>query len=580
MRVALAVVALAAVGCSSETPLDLVLRGGLVLDGTPNPGVVADVGVRGGRIVAVGNLDGHPATRVLDVRGRAVAPGFVDMHSHADLVLLTSPERRARLLEAKLRQGVTTILVGNCGLGVAPATDGAAEILAAINGWMTPADTRAGPLSVRGYLDRLEASGVPLNVATLVPHGPLRMSTVGPLARTATTEEVAAMQEILGAALAEGAYGLSVGLIYPPGMHADTAELVELARVVAAAGGLFTAHVRGSSETLLRATDELIEIGRESGVRVHHSHLEAVGERFWPLLDEVLAREARARADGLEIAHDLFPYTRAATMMSAIFPPWSLEGGVDGLLSRLAEPAVADRIRSDIERRASEWPPWEAGRWPHNLVGAVGWDAILVASLGGRADDARVGRSLASLAEGSGETPFDVVAQLMLDEHGKVGQLVGEISGTADEREWLMKIFRDPAGAIVSDAEDYGHGVPHPAHAGAFARALRLARETGATSPESLVHRMTALPAARIGLGDRGRIAPGYAADLVVLELERVTDRATWDAPRRFAAGFDWVIVNGTVVVSPTTYTPSDAGDVLRFEPALEVPQGGPEGSP
>jgi len=540
-------------GCAST--VDTVLRGAIVYDGSGGPGRRVDIAIDGGKIVAIGELDDLDPKVELDLGGLTILPGLVDIHSHADLILLAASETRNRLLEAKLRQGVTTIVVGNCGLGPAPAGPDAAAILAAVNGWMTPEGVDAGRMTTAAYLDELEERPLPINVATLVPHGPLRIDATGLEPGAVDEDRLDAMAGTLRESLAAGAYGLSAGLIYPPGMYTDTDELVALAGVVAEFDGLVTLHVRGSSETLLPATGELIEIARRSGARTHHSHLEAVGRSFWPAITEVLAAEDAARDNGLPITHDVFPYTRAATMMSAIFPPWSLSGGVPALLERLADPESRARIRQDMAGPGIEW---------HNLVGAVGWDGIYVASVGPEGPTELVGRDLRSIAEEKGADPFDVVVELMLAERGRVGQLVGEISGDGDEIDALLSILSHPAAAVISDAEDYGRGVPHPAHAGAFVRALRLNREYGLMTDGEMVRRMTSYPAAIVGLEGVGRLAVGEVADLVVISPDRVGDEADWIAPREFAAGVEGVMLGGRWAVWADLYMPPKLGRVLR----------------
>jgi N-acyl-D-aspartate/D-glutamate deacylase len=558
---------LLAAACSAPQPaVDLVVRGGRVVDGTGGEPAHADVAIRGDRIVAVGTLDGTVAAREIDATGLVVAPGFVDLHGHADLILLADLETQERLLAAKLRQGVTTLIVGNCGLGAAPANGEGPEILAAVNGWMTPAGVEAGALDVAAYLDRLERGGVVVNVGTLVPHGPVRVSVMGLETGEPSAEELSSMRRAVIDGLRAGAFGLSSGLIYPPGMYSATDELVALAEPVAGAGRLFTAHVRGSSETLLPATRELIEIARRSGARVHHSHFEAVGEGFWDRIPSALALEDAARDEGLGISHDVFPYTRAATMMSAIFPPWSLEGGLPALLERLQQQESRARIESEIASRVPDWPPWREGGWPHNLVGAVGWDGIRVASVGANRPSELIGRSLAQIAAEQDRDPFDVVVELMLSERGRVGQQVDEISGREDHLEPLVEILRHPAAAVISDAEDYGRGAPHPAHAGAFVRALRLNRERILMPLEEMVHRMTGYPASLIGLDDRGVIRVGAGADLVLFDPETVSDAATWSDPRRPAEGVRFVILNGAVIVAEGRYVGGAHGSVLRAD--------------
>jgi N-acyl-D-aspartate/D-glutamate deacylase len=551
-------------GCGGDTRVDLLIVGGTVIDGTGGVPRRIDVAVDQGQIVALGPRAELKARRTIDASGQIVAPGFIDMHSHADLIALARPTTQARLLEAKTRQGVTTIVVGNCGLGAAPTDAESVSIVGSINGWMTPDGVVAQPMTVGDYLDRLEDGGVVLNVATLVPHGPVRISAMGLRPGAPTDAQLEEMTRTIDEGLAAGAFGLSSGLIYPPGMYSATEELAALAGVVARHGGLVTSHVRGSSETLLDATRELVEVARRSGARTHHSHMEAVGEPFWSQIPEMMAIEDAARDEGLAISHDAFPYTRAATMMTAIFPPWSLEGGVPGLLARFDDPGLRDRMRRDIEGQKPSWPPWVADGWPHNLVGAVGWDGILVASVGPDGPTELVGRSLAEIATQRGSNPFDVVVDLLVSQRGRVGQQVAEISGREDEIEALLQILNHPAAAIISDAEDYGRGAPHPAHAGAFARVLRLNRERSSMALQEIVRRMSGYPASLLGLEDRGIVREGGAADLVVFDPLRVTDRATWSAPREPAEGLSHVIINGTVVVEEGRYSGGSHGAVLR----------------
>jgi N-acyl-D-aspartate/D-glutamate deacylase len=557
-------VALAACACAQPVPFDLVILGGTVIDGTGGPSRTADVAIRGKRIVAIGDLSSAVSRTTLDATGLVVAPGWIDMHSHADLILVSDETTQRQLLGAKIAQGVTTVIVGNCGLGVVPASAAAAEVLSGVNGWMTPVGSTVGAMTVAEYLERLESDGIILNAGTFVPHGPVRMTEMGLAPGSPSADESVRLRSAVERGLADGAFGLTAGLIYPPGMYSSTTELADLAEVVAAADGLFAIHVRGSSETLLDATHELIEIGRLSGARMHHSHLEAVGEKVWPRIGEVLALEDAARFEGLSISHDVFPYTRAATMMSAIYPPWALEGGVPALLDRLADPESRELLRGELRDRVPEWPPWQPGGWPHNLVGAVGWDGIFVASVGAEGASPMVGRSLAEIARSDGRDPFDVVADLMLTERGQVGQLVAEVSGDGNRLEGLRSILAHPSAAVISDAEDYGRGVPHPAHAGAFVRALRWNRERPLLPIEELVHRMTLYPASLVGIADRGVLRSGAYADLVVFDPDRVGDRATWRAPRQTAAGIRWVVINGEIVASAGLHHGGRVGNVLR----------------
>lgn len=539
---------------------DLLIRNAEVIDGTGAAAFRGDVAVRAGRVVAVGEVRGR-ARETLDAGGRTLAPGFVDPHSHADLILPLGPERQAELLRCKLAQGITTTIVGNCGLGAAPVTDDAEPVLRGVNAWMTPEPAAWPWRSTREYLERLDAGGLALNVAALVPHGPARISSMGLRAGAPTKRELARTRRLVEEGLEAGAVGLSSGLIYPPGMYTPTSELVELARPVARAGGVFTSHVRGSSELLLRSVEELVEIGRASGCAVHHSHSEAVGRRFWPDVERALALEDRARTEGVRLTHDMFPYDAAATMMVAIYPPWSLEGGVDRLLERLGSARERSRIRRDIERVAPSWPPWRENGWPHNLVMAVGWEGIEIGYVEGRANKRFEGLTLAELGDEAGKHPFDAISDLLVEERGRVSMLVWEISG----EEQLERIASHPLCAFCTDAEDYGRGRPHPAAYGAFARVLgRFVRGRKLFGLEEAVRRMTSLPADIFKLEGRGRIRPGAFADLVLFDRERVADRATFRSPRREPRGVLGVWVNGRKAFDGERVVTHDAGRVVR----------------
>lgn len=538
---------------------DLVLRNGWIVDGTGAPAFRSDVAIRDGRIAGIG--EGLAAEEVFDAAGKTVAPGFIDLHSHGDLVLAWPAEERLSLLAGRLAQGITTEIVGNCGLGAAPLEGPASEILPQINGWMSPAAFDWSWKSTSDYLSHLERVGLPVNVGTLVPHGPLRLAVRGLSAGETSAEERRLMAEALETALAEGAFGLSAGLIYPPGMYSSTDELSFLAHPVARAGGFFACHVRGSSEMLLDAVSEILRIGSETGVRVHHSHAEAVGRSHWPKLTHILEMERAARAEGLRVSADMFPYSVAATMMLAIFPPWSLEGGPSRLLERLRDETDRERIRVSIETLSPAWPPWREGGWPHNLVKAVGWDRIRVASVGSDRNRDVEGMSLEELGRARGRSPFDAIADLMIEEDGNVGQFVEDISG----EEGIAALVNEPGIAFITDANDYGKGKPHPAAYGSFPRILgRYVREKRSLSLEEAVRRMTSLPASILELSERGLLREGAFADMVLFDSEAIVDRATLQEPRIAPRGVDLVLVNGKAVYRNGELTGALPGVVLR----------------
>jgi N-acyl-D-amino-acid deacylase len=545
---------------------DLLIRNADVIDGTGQPAYPSDVAVNADRIAAIGQLQSLPAEQTINADGLTLAPGFIDPHSHADLILPLAPEKQSALMRCKLAQGITTTIIGNCGLGCAPLDGGGAEaMLRAVNAWMTPEPVAWEWRTLGEYLDRLAANGLALNVASLAPHGPVRMSAMGLAKGPPSRAQLRKMRALVERAMKDGALGLSTGLIYPPGMYSDAGELQSLARVVAAWGGIYTSHIRGSSETLIPAVRELLEVGRATGVRVHHSHNEAVGREHWPKVDRVLAMEERAAQAGVRVSFDMFPYTAAATMMIALYPPWALEGGVDALLERLQDEKTRARIRRDIERRQPTWPPWREGGWPHNLVRATGWDAIHIGYVESRRHKRFENRSLAALGEMTGKTPFDAISDLLIEERGQVSMLIFEVTGGRDSRELLTKYARHPLGAFCTDAEDYGRGVPHPAAYGAFPRVLaRFVREDGALTLAEAVRKMTSHPAQIFGLRDRGVIRPGAFADLVLFDARRVRDRASYAAPRRPALGVEWVVVNGRVVYERGEWRGGSNGLVIR----------------
>jgi N-acyl-D-amino-acid deacylase len=523
---------------------DLLIQNAQVIDGTGQPGYSADIAINNNRIAAIGEFAGK-ARQTIYARGLTIIPGLIDPHSHADLILPLPPERQAELLRCKLAQGITSTVIGNCGLGCAPLANAEAEaILRAVNAWMTPQQVEWRWRTVGDYLARIAENGLALNIATLAPHGPIRVSAMGLAKGRPTRTQLRRMRAIVEQAMRDGALGLSTGLIYPPGMYSDAAELQALAAVVAAHDGIYTSHIRGSSDTLLAAVRELLDVGRATGVRVHHSHNEAVGRAHWHKIDRVLAMEEQAEREGVRISFDMFPYTAAATMMIALYPPWALEGGVDCLLERLQDGKTRKRIEHDIARGKTAGPAW------HNLARATSWGAICIGYVASRKNKRYENRSLLELGRLTGKTPFDAVSDLLIEERGQVSMLIFEVTGEREERALLSKYARHRLCAFCSDAEDYGRGLPHPAAYGAFARILaRFVREDETLSLAEAVRRMTSYPAALFGLKDRGVIRPGAYADLVIFDPQRVRDHASFAKPRRLATGIHTVLVNGRLAV-------------------------------
>jgi len=529
--------------------LDLKIEGGLVVDGTGAPGTRADVGVRDERIVALGDLSREPAGRTLHAAGKVVAPGFIDMHSHSDWRLWVN--RRA---ESKVRQGVTLEVVGNCGFSPAPVTAERREELRGFALYLPEGfEFRWG--SVGEYLDALDAEGLAVNVVQLVGHGALRIAAMGFARRPPTAAELATMQRLLEDGLRAGAWGLSTGLIYAPGSYAATEELVALARVAARGRAIYASHVRGEGATLLPAVEEAIRIGRETGIPVQVSHLKAAGRPHWGRVADALARIDRAAAEGLDVHADCYPYTASSTTLRALLPDSALDGGLAGLLGRLADPAARAALREALERPA-EGP---------SLLDRVGWEQIMVAWAPGRPE--AEGRSLAALAAATGVTPAEAALDVLAATAGRAAVVLFQLD-EADVRRALAhpRVMIGSDGSALAPYGELGRGKPHPRSYGTFPRVLgEYVREQRVLTLEQAVHKMTGLPARRLGLRDRGVLRVGAVADLVVFDPRRVADRATYADPHRYPVGVEHVLVNGRLVIRDGEHTGSLPGRLLRL---------------
>jgi N-acyl-D-amino-acid deacylase len=546
------------------TRFDLLLRNGRVVDGSGAPAYAADVGVRDGKLLEIGRLDGAQADREIDVAGRVVAPGFIDIHSHCDFIL-PLPDQ-GDLLEPFVRQGITTLVVGNCGYAPAPINPATAPLMQAYTAFIKPRDLDWRWRTFGEYLDTLERDGVFMNTVPLAAHGALRIAVMGFDARAPNDGELAHMKRQLEECMDSGAHGVSCGLIYAPGMFASTDELAALAGVLPPYDGIFTFHVRGSSETLIPAAQEVLDVARHAGVRVQHSHLEAFGRPHWGKVEQTLSLHERARDEGVDHGFDVIPYTAANTTFLAVLPPWSLDGGVERLLERLQDPDTRARIKRDVEHLIPEWPTWRPGGWPHNLVEATGWDNVWIMWVEGDRNKHMEGKSVARLADESAKDPFDVAADLILDEQGHVTALYLGVSGDVEEEWALRQIVQHPNASIETDAFALGRGKPHPALHGAFPRVLgEYVRDERLITLEDAVRRMTSLSAERFRLRGRGLVRQGYWADLTIFDPEAIADRATYLEPEASPAGIELVLVNGEAVLEDgRVATETRAGQVIR----------------
>lgn len=535
---------------------DLVIQNGLVVDGTGNPWYKADIGISGDRIAAIGRFTSNQARTVIDASGMVVCPGFIDMHSHSDLIVFAEPE-----LPAKVMQGITTEVITQDGMSAAPVTDKTAsvwrKILAGLDGdppidwtWRTLAD----------YLNALESVRPAVNIVALVPYGNVRSMVLGFGSARPNTAEIEAMKNIVARSMDEGAFGMSLGLIYQPQMYATKEELVELYRVVAEHDGFMVVHMRNEGDRILEAVDEVIDICVSAGCPLHVSHLKVAGKENWNKGPDLLKRFEAARRRGLDVTFDQYPYTAGSTYLHACLPPWATEGGVDQIVARLKNPNIRMRIAHEIEtmvgsRRPTDDPTlmfWD------NFVGYAGWDGIRITSVRHERNKYCEGRTIAELADVRGMHPSEFMFDLLIDEECGVS-MAAEISGEDNVRLFLAHEL----GMIGTDGLLVGK--PHPRAYGTFPRVLgKYVREQNVLSLPQMIRRMTSLPAQRLGLHDRGVLRPGMKADVVVFDAEIIADRATFLEPRQFSVGIDAVIVNGAVTVEKGRLTGLRAGRVLR----------------
>jgi N-acyl-D-amino-acid deacylase len=541
----------------------LVLKNVKVVDGLGNPWYHADVGIDGEKIAHIGRIETKGSEKTIDGKNMMLAPGFIDMHSHSEMIFLS--EKQPKLLEGRIRQGITTEIMGNCGISVSPVTDEVKPIMEASVGWMTPDKIPWEWNTMGEFLGLVEKKGVLVNLGTLTGHGAIRARVKGFSGGVSSSEEIRKMQDFLKETFEQGSFGLSCGLIYAPGMFADTNELTELGRVVADYDRLFTSHIRGSSETDVDAEKEVISIGEKAGCRVHRSHYEAFGKENWHKIEITLKIDEEARKRGVDMTFDMFPYTAAMTMMIAIYPPWALDGGWPEFLKRVEDPEIRKKIENDIENVVPTWPTWRPGSWPHNLVKAGGWENIYIGYIPSEKNKAYEGLNLVELGEKVGTSPFDAITDLMIEEGGAISQLIFGVSGDRNTDEPLRAIIKHPLGGYATDAVDIGRGKPHPAAYGTYPKILgHYVRELKLLTLEDAIRRMTSFPANRLGLKGRGIIAEGFFADLVIFDPDRIIDRATYENPRQFSEGIHYVIVNGQVLLEEGKLKGNRPGKVLR----------------
>ncbi len=540
-------------GCAQPTNYDLIIRGGMVLDGGGGEATRKDVGIAGDRIVAVGDLSAGRAGRVIDASGLMVAPGFIDVQGQSGTTLLADGNG-----ESHLRQGITTEIIGE---GGSPAywTKDTADVEA-----LAPFGIAFDWTDATGYFNRLRERGTTINVGTFVPATTVRRTVIGMDNRPPTAAELTRMEAMVDQAMQDGAFGLSSALIYVPGSFAQTAELVALAKVAAKYQGIYITHIRGESFNLFNALDEAIGIGREAGLPVVIFHLKVGAKANWGRMNEALAKITAANAAGVKVSATIYPYTAGGTGLAATLPLWVQEGGREQMLARLKDPAVRQRARAEIESKIDGW---------ENLLQATTFDGIQIASAPKEIDQAIIGKRISQIAAERKADPWEVYFQLLIESGGRIGALyhmMSEADVVTGLGSPLVTIGTDSA-ALRKEGV-LAQGSPHPRSYGTFPRVLgKYVRDDKVMTLGDAVRRMTNVAAAQIGIKDRGRIQVGMLADVVVFNAATVTDNATYEKPHQYPTGIEHVIVNGVPVLDPKGLTGARPGRPV-YGPAKSRP--------
>jgi N-acyl-D-amino-acid deacylase len=522
---------------------DLVLRGGRVVDGSGAPAIDADVGISGDRIAAVGpDLAGREQ---VSCAGLVITPGFIDTHSHSDLKLLAEPT-----LPMKLRQGITLEVLGQDGISIAPVKpEQRAAWKQKLSGLLGDFGVAWDWSSTADYLARLAAAQPAPDVAYLAPHGALRQVVIGGDDRKASADEIRALQTLLETSLAQGACGLSTGLVYAPCSYADTDELIALGRVLAKAGRPLVVHMRSESDRLLEATEEMIRVAAESGCAVHISHLKIAGRQNFDRVNALVACLESARGRGLRLTADQYPYIAGSTFLGAILPPWAQAGGAEATVERLRNPELRARLRRELDDPAPvDWDNvWKWG----------GPEAILITDIPSGRHAASLGKNVAQAAFEWGKDPLDAAFDLLADERMAVAMVC--FSQSEDVVERLLAL---PFANVCTDGLLGGR--PHPRAYGTYPRILgRYVRERRVLTLEEAVRKMTSQAAAAFGFSDVGTVRAGLRANLVVLDPATVADRATFAEPMQFPLGIRDVLVGGVFAVRDGEITGARHGKVV-----------------
>jgi N-acyl-D-amino-acid deacylase len=550
-----AVFALALVGRAPAIHLpgrksyDIIVRKGTIFDGTLGGPIEADVAISSGRIAAVGRRLGSDARLVIDARGLAVAPGFIDIHSHADGSMFDDPS-----VESVIREGITTVIVGQDGSSRAPRRTEPRGVDSSDDD--RDHDDRRDYRTIGDVLNAMEALPSAANVASMVGLGTVRHAVIGDDDRPATADELARMTALVEASLASGACGASSGLEYTPGMFASRDELIALCKPLAKRGLPYATHMRNEDDRVLESIDESIAVARGAGCPLEISHLKTQGKRNWGKIDDAFRKIADARKSGLDVTFDRYPYIAYQTGLSNLFPKWSKDGGTSAFIARLSNAELRPRMRKEVLAKV-------------DLIG--GWDNVMISGVSNDDDKPAEGQRLGSYAKSLGRDPYDVTEGLLTRSRGGVGMV-----GFAMSEKNVARFLAHPLCMVCSDGGAYAtegparDGHPHPRALGTFPRVLgKYVREEKVLTLQEAIHKMTGAPAARLKLADRGQLRRDFAADVVVFDPDTIIDRATYAQPYQYPDGISAVIVNGQVALRDGERTDTDKRNGRAIRPRV-----------
>jgi N-acyl-D-amino-acid deacylase len=532
-----------------EAPYDLIIANGHIIDGTGSPWYAGDVGIRDGRIAAIGKLGDARANRRIDAAGKVVAPGFIDMLGQSEFTILVDPR-----LPSKIYQGITTEITGE-GTSAAPLS-GAARTEAAQS--LEHYGLKADWQSLGDYFARLERQGIGINLASYVGATTVREVVIGTENRPPSAAELMRMRALVREAMEQGAVGVSTSLEYAPAPYAGTEELIALASAAAPYGGIYATHMRSEGDGMVAALEETFRIAREAHISTEIWHLKVAGKKNWGQMPDVIKRIEAARAAGLDIGADTYAYTAWFNDMSAFVPPWAHEGGNEKMVARLKDPATRARVRKDIETPSDTWD----NEWDE----VAGPESILIGVVKNPALRSLQGQTIAAIAKGRGTDPIDTLLDILVEDDGFTGCAVFGMQeadvALALVQPWVS-INNDSSG--TSPEGRLGEEHPHPRAYGTFPRILhKYVREEHRLSLEEAIRKFSALPAQRMRLTDRGVLKRGLWADVVVFDPATVADRSTFSSPNQLAVGMQWVLVNGVPVIADGKMTGAKPGHVLR----------------